>query len=77
MTEPKLGTRSENMNSVIGIGENIVFINKGHREWVGNRAKIFTSSNEALNDFVFATRLFKEVKGYMIEEYRKHESADE
>ena len=51
--------------------------NKGHREWVGNRAKIFTSSNEALNDFVFATRLFKEVKGYMIEEYRKHESADE
>ena len=68
---------THDMNSVIGIGENIVFINKGHREWVGNRAKIFTSSNEALNDFVFATRLFKEVKGYMIEEYRKHESADE
>ena len=65
------------MNSVIGIGEKIVFINIGHREWVGNRNKIFTSSNEALNDFVFATRLFKEVKGYMIEEYRKHESADE
>ena len=69
--------KTHDMNSVIGIGENIVFINKGHREWVGNRAKIFTSSNEALNDFVFATRLFKEVKGYMIEEYRKHESADE
>lgn len=68
---------THDMNSVIGIGENIVFINKGHREWVGNRAKIFTSSNEALNDFVFATRLFKEVKGYMIEEYRKHESAYE
>ena len=68
---------THDMNSVIGIGENIVFINKGHREWVGNRTKIFTSSNEALNDFVFATRLFKEVKGYMIEEYRKHESADE
>lgn len=37
---------THDMNSVIGIGENIVFINKGHREWVGNRAKIFTSSNE-------------------------------
>ncbi len=68
---------THDMNSVIGIGENIVFINKGHREWVGNRHKIFTSSNEALNDFVFATRLFKEVKGYMVEEYRKKESATE
>ena len=68
---------THDMNSVIGIGENIVFINKGHREWVGNKNKIFTSSNEALNDFVFATRLFKEVKGYMIEEYRKQEAAEE
>lgn len=41
---------THDMNSVIGIGENIVFINKGHREWVGNKNKIFTSSNEALND---------------------------
>ncbi len=65
------------MNSVIGIGENIVFINKGHREWVGNRAKIFTSSNEALNDFVFATRLFKEVKGYMIRRIPQTRMADE
>ena len=68
---------THDMNSVIGIGENIVFINKGRREWVGNKNKIFTSSNEALNDFVFATRLFKEVKGYMIEEYRKQEAAEE
>ena len=68
---------THDMNSVIGIGENIVFINKGHREWVGNKNKIFTSSNAALNDFVFATRLFKEVKGYMIEEYRKQEAAEE
>ncbi len=68
---------THDMNSVIGIGENIVFIDKGHREWVGNRHKIFTSSNEALNDFVFATRLFKEVKGYMVEEYRKKEKVTE
>ena len=68
---------THDMNSVIGIGENIVFINKGHREWVGNKNRIFTSSNAALNDFVFATRLFKEVKGYMIEEYRKQEEATE
>ncbi len=54
------------MNSVLGIGENIVFINKGHREWVGDKKQIFTTANEALNDFVFATRLFQEVKDYII-----------
>lgn len=58
---------THDMNSVLGIGENIVFINKGHREWVGDKKKIFTTSNEALNEFVFATRLFQEVKDFIIE----------
>ena len=57
---------THDMNSVLGIGENIVFINKGYREWVGDKEKIFTSVNEALNDFVFATRLFQEVKDYIV-----------
>lgn len=56
---------THDMNSVLGIGENIIFINKGYREWVGNKKEIYTSTNEALNDFVFATRLFKEVKNYV------------
>ena len=53
---------THDMNSVLGIGENIIFINKGHREWVGCSADVYTSTNETLNDFVFATRLFREVK---------------
>lgn len=53
---------THDMNSVLGIGENIVFINKGHREWVGDMNQIYQSNNEALNDFVFATDLFKKVK---------------
>ncbi|MDE7125941.1 MAG: ATP-binding cassette domain-containing protein, partial [Muribaculaceae bacterium] len=57
---------THDMNSVLGIGENIVFINKGYREWVGNMKEIYTTSNEALNDFVFATRLFREVKNYVV-----------
>ncbi len=57
---------THDMNSVLGIGENIVFINKGHREWVGDKKQIFSTANEALNDFVFATRLFQEVKDYII-----------
>ena len=57
---------THDMNSVLGIGENIVFINKGYREWVGDKQRIFTTTNEALNEFVFATRLFQEVKDYII-----------
>ncbi len=58
---------THDMNSVLGIGENIIFINKGHKEWVGTRKDITTSDNKALEDFVFATPLFKDVKGYLIE----------
>lgn len=56
---------THDMNSVLGIGENIVFINKGHCDWHGNDHTIYKSKNEALNNFVFASRLFKEVKQYM------------
>lgn len=57
---------THDMNSVLGIGENIIFINKGHREWVGDMHKIYTTSNEALNEFVFANDLFQKVKAYVI-----------
>ncbi|MCD8387579.1 MAG: ATP-binding cassette domain-containing protein [Bacteroidales bacterium] len=57
---------THDMNSVLGIGQNIVFINKGHREWVGNMKEIFATTSEALNDFVFATDLFQEVKEYIL-----------
>jgi phospholipid/cholesterol/gamma-HCH transport system ATP-binding protein len=56
---------THDMNSVLGIGENIIFINKGHRDWVGDKDKIFNSDNAALNDFVFATDLFQQVKDYV------------
>lgn len=61
---------THDMNSVLGIGENIVFINKGHREWIGDKEKIFHTANEALNEFVFATRLFQEVKDHIIHQGR-------
>ncbi len=56
---------THDMNSVLGIGENIIFINKGHREWVGDMSKIYNTGNEALNDFVFATHLFQKVREYV------------
>ena len=57
---------THDMNSVLGIGENIIFLNKGHRDWVGDIHQIYTSENQALNDFVFATNLFQEVKNYVV-----------
>lgn len=53
---------SHDMNSILEIGDNIVFLKNGHKEWQGSRHEIFTSDNEALNDFVFASELFKKVK---------------
>jgi phospholipid/cholesterol/gamma-HCH transport system ATP-binding protein len=61
---------THDMNSVLGIGENIIFLNKGHKEWVGDMSQIYTSDNQALNDFVFATDLFQEVKNYLIDQKR-------
>ncbi|MDE7388624.1 MAG: ATP-binding cassette domain-containing protein [Muribaculaceae bacterium] len=56
---------THDMNSVLGIGENIIFLNKGHREWVGDMTQIYRTSNEALTDFVFATDLFRHVRDYL------------
>lgn len=53
---------SHDMNSVMEIGENIVFINKGEKEWQGTKEDIFHADNQELNDFVFASELFKKVK---------------
>ena len=57
---------THDMNSVLGIGEHIIFINKGHLAWEGSSSQITTSGNEALDDFIFATPLFKDVKGYLV-----------
>lgn len=62
---------THDMNSVLGIGENIVFINKGYREWVGDMSKIYNSGNKALDDFVFATELFQQVRKYVATHERR------
>ena len=53
---------SHDMNSIMEIGDNIVFLKGGKKEWQGSRHEIMTSNNEALNEFVFASELFKRVK---------------
>lgn len=56
---------THDMNSVLSIGENILYIRQGHREWVGDMTKVYSTTNAALTDFIFATKLFKELKQYI------------
>lgn len=53
---------SHDMNSILEIGDNIVFLKEGHLEWNGSRHEIYGADNAALEDFVFASELFKNVK---------------
>lgn len=64
---------THDMNSVLGIGEHIVFINKGHCDWSGNDKTIFRSKSKSLYDFVFASKLFQEVKNFLEKEYEAEE----
>ena len=53
---------THDMNSVMGIGENILFIYQGHKEWQGKSEDIMTSDNERLTDFICAGALLKKMK---------------
>ena len=53
---------THDMNSVMNIGEKIMLICEGEKAWEGTKDEIMTSTNEKLNDFVFASDLFKKVK---------------
>lgn len=53
---------THDMNSVMNIGDNIIFIKEGILEWQGDRHQVITSNNQPLNDFIFASDLFRKVK---------------
>ena len=53
---------THDMNSVMEIGEKIAYINNGKICWTGNKEELLKSDNEQLNDFVFASELFKRLK---------------
>ena len=48
--------------TTMGIGESIIFISDGRKEWQGNKDTVISSRNKKLNDLVFASELFKKVK---------------
>ena len=53
---------THDMNSVMQIGDRIIFIKKGQKKWEGSRNQIMNSDNKDLNKFVFASEIFRRLK---------------
>jgi phospholipid/cholesterol/gamma-HCH transport system ATP-binding protein len=53
---------THDMNSVIEIGESILFISKGEKGWEGTNKEILNSHNKKLNDFIFANKLYAQMR---------------
>jgi len=58
---------THDMNSVMEIGEKVVFIHEGHKGWEGSREAILDTEDENLNDFVFASNFAKKIKALTTE----------
>jgi phospholipid/cholesterol/gamma-HCH transport system ATP-binding protein len=50
------------MNSVIGIGDKIIYFYEGEKNWEGSNKEILHTDNERLNDFIFASEFLKEIR---------------
>jgi phospholipid/cholesterol/gamma-HCH transport system ATP-binding protein len=59
---------THDMNSVMQIGEKILFLKDGLMEWEGTKNEIFKTDNQAVTDFVYSSDLFKKVRQMYIEE---------
>lgn len=53
---------THDMNSVMEIGDQIIYMYQGNKEWEGNNKEIIFSKNERLNDFIFASEFLKDAK---------------
>lgn len=53
---------THDMNSVLEIGEKIIFLQNGRLEWEGDKEVIFKTDNDAVTEFVYSSDLFKKVR---------------
>ncbi len=61
---------THDMNSVMEIGENILYLYQGRKEWSGNKEQIIFSKNELLNNFIFASEFLRDAKDMRMLEAR-------
>lgn len=57
---------THDMNSVMTIGEKIVYLRKGVKEWEGNKDILINAESQYLIDFVYSSELFKELRNYLL-----------
>ena len=50
------------MNSVMEIGDKIIFLVEGKKIWEGNNREILNTDDKLINDFVYSSEIFKKVK---------------
>ena len=60
---------THDMNSVMEIGEKIVFLKNGTLVWQGSNQEIFKTDNEDVTDFVYSSDLFKKIRDIQIKEH--------
>ena len=60
---------SHDMNSVMEIGEKIIFLKNGKKAWEGDKDNIFITDNEIVSDFVYSSNLFKKVREVYLKNY--------
>jgi len=60
---------THDMNSVMEIGEKILFLKNGLKAWEGNKEEIFRTDNEAVVAFVYSSNLFKKVREAYLKGY--------
>jgi phospholipid/cholesterol/gamma-HCH transport system ATP-binding protein len=53
---------THDMNSVIEIGESVLFLHEGEKCWEGSKHNILTSGNPILEDFIFANKLYAQMR---------------
>ena len=59
---------THDMNSVMEIGEKIVFLENGLKQWEGNNQEIFKTDNKAVTKFVYSSEMFKKIREIYIKE---------
>ena len=67
MTKTNITTviNTHDMNSVMQIGDYIIFIKEGKKLWEGSKDEIMNSTNKHLNKFIFSSEIFRRLKSFM------------
>lgn len=64
---------THDMNSVMEIGDNILYMYKGYKQWSGNNQEIIFSTDEKLNQFIFASEFLQDAKSMRMLEAKEQE----